>query len=34
MENNGDLGYESIFHDDGNRYFAVAKGIIDWEGKV
>ena len=31
--NSGYLGYEAIFHDDGKRYFAVAEGIIDWEGK-
>jgi hypothetical protein len=27
-------GYESIFHDTGERSFAVRSGIIDWEGKV
>ena len=26
-------GYEAIFHDDGKKYFAAAKGIINWEGK-
>ena len=31
MENSGYLGYEAIFPD--GRFFAVAKGIIDWEGK-
>lgn len=34
MENNGLLGYESVFHDDGQTYFAFAEGIIDWEGKA
>ena len=34
MQNSGFLGYESIFHDDGQIYFAVAEGIIGWEGKV
>ena len=33
MQNSGYLGYESIFHDDGKKYFAVAEGIIDWDGK-
>ena len=28
------LGYEAIFSDDGNRYFAAAYGIIDWVGKI
>lgn len=28
------LGYEAIFSDDGNRYFADGKRIIDWKGKV
>lgn len=32
MENSGYLGYEAIFPD--GRFFAVAEGIIDWEGKV
>lgn len=32
MENQGYLGYEAIFPD--GRFFAVAKGIIDWNGKV
>lgn len=27
-------GYESIFHDDGQRYFASRQQIIDWNGKV
>lgn len=26
-------GYESIFSDDGGRYFAVRSAIIDWKGK-
>jgi len=26
-------GYEAIFSNDGNRYFILSKGIIDWEGK-
>jgi hypothetical protein len=30
----GLYGYEAIFSDDGNRYFALSKSIIDWEGKV
>jgi hypothetical protein len=30
---NDSIGYEAIFTDDGKRYFAVAKGIINWEGK-
>ena len=34
MQNSGFLGYESIFHDDGKKYFAVAEGIIDWKGKA
>lgn len=29
----GYYGYESIFHNDGKRCFAVAKGIVDWNGK-
>ena len=32
MENNGFYGYEAIFPD--GRYFAISKGIIDWEGKL
>lgn len=32
MKNSGYLGYEAIFPD--GRFFAVAKGIIEWEGKV
>jgi hypothetical protein len=32
MSNSGYLGYESIFPD-GERCFAVSKGIIGWEGK-
>lgn len=31
-QNSGYLGYEAIFPD--GRYFAVAEGIIDWEGAV
>ncbi len=27
-------GYESVFHDDNKRYFALSKQIINWEGKV
>lgn len=27
-------GYEAIFHDDGQRYFAIEEGIYNWEGKV
>lgn len=27
-------GYESIFHDDNEEYFAVEDGIYNWEGKV
>ena len=35
-ESDGEIhyGYEAIFHDDGKRYFAAAKGIYNWEGKV
>lgn len=32
MQNSGYLGYEAIFED--GRYFAVAEGIYDWDGKV
>jgi hypothetical protein len=28
------LGYDAIFADDGNQWFAVEEQIIDWEGKV
>ena len=31
MKNSGYFGYESIFPD--GIYFAVAEGIVDWEGK-
>lgn len=31
MENSGWLGYEAIFPD--GRFFAVAEGIINWDGK-
>ena len=34
MDCGGYFGYESVFHDDGERYFAIADGIIDWEGKA
>ena len=27
-------GYEAIFHDTGNRYFAARLNIIDWDGKI
>ena len=27
-------GYEAIFHDDKQRYFAVEDGIYNWKGKV
>jgi hypothetical protein len=33
MESGTIEGYESIFHDDGKKYFAAAKGIINWDGK-
>lgn len=33
LHESGYYGYESIFHNDGARCFAVAKGIINWEGK-
>ena len=33
-QNNGYYGYEAVFDDDGKKYFAVADGIYDWEGKV
>ena len=29
----GLLGYEAIFPDDGQKYFAAGKGIYDWDGK-
>jgi hypothetical protein len=28
-----DFGFEAIFSDDGERYFADSKRIVDWEGK-
>lgn len=34
MQNGEHLGYEAIFHDDGERYFAVEEGIYNWKGKV
>lgn len=33
MQNRGYFGYEAIFPD-GDLCFAVAKGIINWAGKV
>lgn len=33
MTNSNYYGYESIFLDDNERYFAISKGIIYWEGK-
>jgi len=35
VKDNGEVlfGYESIFSDDNQRYFACEKGIINWEGK-
>ena len=27
-------GYECVFHDTGEKSFAVRQGIIDWEGKA
>lgn len=33
QHNCGVYGYEAIFSDDGGRYFAAAKGIVNWEGK-
>ena len=33
QHNSGLYGYEAIFSDNGGRYFAAAKGIVNWEGK-
>lgn len=33
MENEDYYGYEAIFHDDGERYFAIDEWICDWEGR-
>lgn len=33
MKDFGYYGYEAIFPDDGERYFAPEIGIIGWEGK-
>lgn len=34
MVNQGYYGYEAIFLDDNQKYFAVSEQIVGWEGKI